>query len=149
MITKQEIEKLKQLFITMANQGLRKPSAYSTDPEEARIGGYLSYFASGDYPAHKAFAEEIRKLRPDWFACTRNPLDKKNKLLELAKNGHSRPRCNAEDKNEKQLGQALNQFICETTKVYDPDLTRKLRKIRPDWFQNKRKVPNLTHFIFE
>jgi len=79
------------------------------------------------------FAEKIRKLRPDWFENTAD-INKK-KLLELAKSGAKRPSSRAKDMRERKLGQALCYYT-------DSVFAEKIRKLRPDWFENtadKRK----------
>ena len=47
-----------------------------------------------------------------------------------------RPSNSANDPKERQLGQALSSYTCKTKTTYDPVFDKKIRGLRPDWFEN-------------
>jgi hypothetical protein len=64
----------------------------------------------------------------DDFLCLCNiVVENKKQLLEMAKNGESRPVI-----NKHPLGRPLCSYIC-----YDSDFNEKIRKLAPHWFINK------------
>ena len=77
-----------------------------------------------DYDAE--FDKEIRLLRPDWFIDIST--ENKKKLLEMAKNGESRP-----NKHTHDLGSVLVNYTNEG-KCFDEAFNTEIRTIRPDWF---------------
>lgn len=71
--------------------------------------------------------DKLKSIRPDWFDTVKN---KKEQLLEMAKNGADRPIKGA------ILGNALNNYLAVSRTYYDPDFSKKIRELRPDWFGN-------------
>jgi hypothetical protein len=62
---------------------------------------------------------------------------KKEKILEMAKNGEPRPI----HKNH-HLGSILGHYINQNEKYYDADFDKQLRSIRPDWFISRSDIAN-------
>ena len=75
------------------------------------------------------FKAQIHKLRPDWFENTADT--KKAEPVQLARSGGNRPN------QKKHLGQALTSYTCTSHDCYDHEFDAKVRKLRPDWFENK------------
>jgi len=77
------------------------------------------------------FTNQIRKLIPDWFVTQYDVAkQKKEKLLEMAKNGEDRP-----NQKKSKLGCVLSNYTNKSRKYYDPIFTKQIRKLRPDWFK--------------
>jgi hypothetical protein len=79
------------------------------------------------------FDKQIRKLAPHWFVD--KVLEKKKKLIEMAKRGHPRPHA-----SNHPLGKAFNSYIGKTHSSYDPEFDKKIRKLAPNWFRKTRNV---------
>lgn len=94
----------------------------------ARTLQYATLKSSKHYDA--GFDRMIRELKPEWFAkkTSRSAALKKEKLIELANSGASRPTCRHE------LGRFLTYYTAKSTHSYDLDFDQKIRKLRPDWF---------------
>ncbi len=81
------------------------------------------------------FDNKIRKLRPDWFLPrSYKSKIKKNKLLILAKNNKPRP-----NHRNKLYGEFCS-YTNKKNKSYDDKFTKKIKKIRPDWFLTRSDV---------
>ena len=111
----------------------RRPSSIANDPKERQLGKALINYTGKSKTYDPVFDKEIRGLRPDWFENT--TIKKKEKLLKLAKSGGKRPSTYANDPKERQLGQALSSYTCKTKTTYDPVFDKKIRGLRPDWFE--------------
>ena len=55
----------------------------------------------------------------------------KNKILDAAKNGYTKPKKNT------SLGRVFFQYISKSSESYDSAFTQQIKEIRPDWFPNK------------
>jgi hypothetical protein len=120
----------KQTLREMAARGEPRPS------QKTKIGMALSQYTSPSNTAYdKAFHEEMKGIRPDWFLSqAQNSKRKKDELLRMARAGEPRP---SHDKT--RLGQALSNYTRTSSAVYDPDFDREIRRIRPDWFVYKNQ----------
>lgn len=76
------------------------------------------------------FTKQLTNLRPDWFITKSNLANiKKQKLLDIAKNGDKRP-----TKTKHPLGKVLIHYTSKNSSCYDPQFDAKIRKLRPNWF---------------
>jgi hypothetical protein len=119
----------KQELLDLAKSGADKPS------QKTKLGKTLPNYtveSSGSYDPE--FTKQIKTLRPDWFENTANT--KKQELLELARSGADKP------SQKTKLGQALCSYTIETQRCYDPEFTKKIKAIRPDWFISKSDLAN-------
>ena len=48
-----------------------------------------------------------------------------------------RPRHKSADSEERTLGTALANYICKSSGTYDPVFDKKIRELRPDWFEKE------------
>ena len=60
---------------------------------------------------------------------------KKKQLLQIAENNLPKP-----SYRNHPLGRALSTYTNKSWNTYDPIFTKKLKEIRPDWFQNHTKI---------
>lgn len=107
----------------------KKPSIYSKDPKESRLGRVLAnYIGKFSNTYDPAFDEEIRKLKPNWFIGTVAA----NK--ELIKKLNKRPNTESKDPEERKLGNVLAKYIRKKSGCYDPEFDKEIRRLKPDWF---------------
>jgi hypothetical protein len=115
----------KEILIDIAENGKNKPN------KKTPLGRVLSDYTkklSKNY--NKEFDVLIRKIRPDWFLSQTEIVKlKKQRLLEIAKNGGDRP-----NSKKTMLGKALVNYTTTSSLVFDPVFTKKIHKLRPDWF---------------
>jgi len=118
------VNQKKQKLLKMAKNKESKPH------HKTELGGaFRSYICQHCTSYDEIFIEKIKKIRPDWFI---KPSDEnKKQLLEMAKNGESKPHYKTE------FGGALNSYIRLTSGSYDSSFTKKIKKIRPDWFTSE------------
>jgi len=121
--------KNKKELLELAKSGAKKPS--STEKLGNVLGNYTCESACSYDPV---FDEKIRELRPDWFINTADI--KKKQLLKLARSGEKRPSNMAKDPEERRLGRALCNYTVMSQGIYDPVFDKKIRELRPDWFEN-------------
>jgi len=77
------------------------------------------------------FTKQIKKLRPDWVISQFDKVkEKKQQLLQMAKSGKKKPL------QQVELGRSLYRYICKAANTYDPEFTKQIKKLRPDWFRN-------------
>jgi len=90
------------------------------------LGIFLRIYTNPKNPCYDSnFSTEIRNLRPDWFISQFDVAsDKKQQLLEMAKNGEPRP-----NDKKHELGIAFNHYMRS-----DPEFNAEIRRLRPDWF---------------
>jgi hypothetical protein len=114
-------EKYKKDLISRAKSGKQKPK-YRT-----KLGKTLARLLKKD----RDFRKQIEKLAPHWFTPPQaiRAAKTKKRLLKLARAGGSKP------KTTTRLGQALQRYTLKGQKSYDPVFTKKIRKLRPDWFR--------------
>ena len=111
----------KEALLEMARSGEPRPNC-KKNPLGKRLVRYIGK-SSGSYDP--AFDKEIRKLAPHWFVDT--AAEKKQLLLEMARNGEPRP-------TKNPLKSALNNYLCEASGCCDPVFDKKIRKLAPHWF---------------
>ena len=121
------VEENKKQLLVMAQSGKPRPICYK-DP----LGLALSWYTSGKM-LDKVFTKKIRTLRPDWFVDIVK--ENKKQLLEIAKRGEPRPLSAS-----TALGRALVSYTSGEQRgnrgSYDKAFTLKIRKLRPDWFED-------------
>ena len=129
------VEKKKKL-LEMARNGEDKPYWDS-------LLGYslVSYISKYNDCYDVNFANEIKKIRPDWFISNNFADENKKKLLEMACNGEDKPHW------KSSLRLALKSYTSESSGSYSYDFANEIKKIRPDWFipnnfadENKKKL---------
>jgi hypothetical protein len=120
--------KNKKQLLEMARNGSPKP-IYDKHPLGERFGEYVNENKSSFDPE---FTKEIKKLRPEWFISKSDiAKEKKKQLLEMAKNGDSKP---IPDKHP--LGQVLGCYTNPNSQTYDKEFSEEIRLLRSDWFVN-------------
>lgn len=121
------VEKKKIRLLEMARRGEARPASKTTS-----LGLVLCSYtcrASGNYDAE--FDKKIRELRPDWFVNqTDRASEKKRQLLEMARNGKTRP------SQKTKLGKVLSHYTCRSGRNFDAEFDVQIRRLRPDWFAN-------------
>lgn len=127
-------KKRKQKLLQMAQSGEPKP-IIGKHP----LGGVLkNYCCKSSIQYDSAFDSRIRNLRPDWFLTKQDVAARKKKtLLQLANNGV--PKLSI----SHDLYMPLRRYTTATSKYYDLEFDREIRKVRPDWFvtnKNKEKL---------
>lgn len=122
-------QKKKQL-LKMAKKGSPKP-VWGRHPLGIVFKQYTSKKGSCYDPV---FTKEIRLLRPDWFIPQRvqNAMQRKKRLIEMAKRGDSRP------EPKTKLGYSLCEYLRKNGVSFDPDFSKKIRRLRLDWFVSEQ-----------
>jgi len=116
------VEENKRLLLEMAKKGKPRPKQ-----GKHPLGGKLSDYTNGIHRGSK-FDKQIRRLAPHWFV-EQTIEQKKQQLLEMARNGEPRP----SQRKYPSLGSALSRYT-DKNKSYDPDFDREIRKLAPHWF---------------
>ena len=119
------VDEKKQQLLDMARNGEPRPN--KKHPLGAMLGHYTNPNNSMyDYE----FDKQIRKLRPDWFVLKSEiATQKRQQLLEIARNGKPRP-------NQKHpLVHVLGHYTSPSSKCYNAEFDKQIRKLRPDWFK--------------
>lgn len=124
----------KKSLLEMAERGEPRPS------RTTKIGIALcSYTMESCVCYDAAFDRKIRRMRPDWFVPMSEKVgEKKRLLLEMAKRGEPKPLF------KNPIRHCLHSYTKKTSGCYDPDFTRQIKKLAPDWFltgpeRNKRR----------
>jgi hypothetical protein len=115
--------KNKQKLLELAKSGSKRPTN--------KLGGAFITYTNKKVNLScydPEFYKEIYALRPDWFGKV---AAKKQKLLEMAKNGEVKPN------KSHALYNAIHSYAKKSDRRYDPEFDAKLRSIRPDWFKHK------------
>ena len=125
----------KQQLLDMARNGEPKP--LQSRKNKHTLSGVLGAYTSKNRKHYDPeFDKEIRTLRPDWFIGQSDLAnERKNQLLQMAKNGDSKP-----FPEVHPLGDALKRYILESSKVYDAEFDKKIRALRPDWFLSEFEI---------
>jgi hypothetical protein len=124
LTTKEKCNLKKQKLLMMAKTGQDRPSKHKNELGVALVGYTTGQNKKrGCYDAE--FTKQITEIRPDWF---NKVASKKQEIIELAKTGQDRP-----TERNHHLGKALSRYL------KDPQFTRQLKKIRPDWFNGNKK----------
>lgn len=118
----------KRLLLEMADKGESKPKSGT------KLDNTLFSYLRKDSSSHDPdFARAIKKLRPDWFVSKSKVADQKKKqLLILARKGESRPK-----KQKHPLGIVLGAYTRESSDSYDPQFTKQIKKLAPQWFKKR------------
>lgn len=116
----------KRLLLQMARDGKPKPKL--KDP----LGGvYQGYVLTGSSAYDASFVEQIRSTRPEWLVNRNQSVQRKEKLMAMAKNGEARPT----QKTNSSLAYALLHYTGKRSKSYDAYFHNEISKLRTDWFK--------------
>jgi hypothetical protein len=72
-----------------------------------------------------------------WNEPSYNPKHKKQELLKIAQRGENKPSIASH-----RLGHSLHAYVNHSNRSYDPDFTRQIKKLRPDWLISKSDTAN-------
>jgi len=114
----------------LAKEGSPKPKTGSSLRNQ-----FKNYTNPNNGCYDKEFHQKIMSLRPDWFIDTAKI--RKDKLLEMAKNGDVRPPYGTD------LGNALCRYTSKIQNAKDPLFTKEIKRMRPDWFKDTVKENKL------
>jgi len=116
----------KEQLLKMAKNGDPRPNC-----KKHPLGNLLLNYTSPNNGCYDlVFKKKIMNLRPDWFITQSDKANQKKKqLLEMAKSGKDRP-----NKEKHPLGKVLGSYIDSNHRSYDLIFTKKIKRIRPDWF---------------
>jgi hypothetical protein len=96
------------------------------------------YLKKGSKVYDPVFAEEVRRVRPDWLGTQRSAKkEAKTKLLEWATQGRQKPSRDSKDPLERRLQGVFRRSVYNTKwheGEYDESFKKQLRRLRPDWF---------------
>ena len=112
---------MKHKLIQMAKNKQARPSRRTK--EGKALNNYISKI-HGSYC--KEFEKTIRKESPNWFES--KVQIKKHKLIQMAKNGESRP------SQKTKEGSSLSSYTCKFSKSYCPEFDKTIRNLAPNWF---------------
>lgn len=111
-------ESNKKKLIELAKKGKQKPK------QKTKLGQALHTYINKNRNTYDAnFVNIIKRLNKSWIILSND--ENKKILIKLAKKGAPRP------KQKTKLGSCL---CCYTNRNTDPEFTRKIKKLRPDWF---------------
>jgi molybdenum-dependent DNA-binding transcriptional regulator ModE len=117
----------KQKLIDMANSGKAKPTT------KTKLGKLLSNYTNKASPTYDAkFDKTIRKLAPNWFISTSQIM--KDNLIEMAINKKPKP------SRKTKMGRALSEYTKKSSRCFDSDFDKTIRKIAPNWFISKSQI---------
>jgi len=102
-------------------------------PTMKQLARALSRYTNKSSPTYDfKFDKKIKEIRPDWFSSVASK--HKIRLLEMAKNGESRPL------PKTLLSNALCSYRCSGHVSYDYNFSITIGGLRPDWFENSADV---------
>jgi hypothetical protein len=117
----------KQELLELARSGAKKPKTISK-----LYRCIISYTGPKSKMYDPKFTKQIKAIRPDWFnKDPNNPSAKKQELLDLAKSGADKPLSGTKMRNY------IGIYTTKSQVCYDPEFTKKIKAIRPDWFISK------------
>ena len=120
-IAKRRVARNKQKLLDMAKNGCPPP------PDGTTLNQSLRHYTCPNSTAYDPeFTAQLCKIAPLWIV-----IGKKEKLLEMAKDGLPRP------SYETVLGRSLIYYTSQSHNGYDPIFDTEIRKLRPDWFKKK------------
>lgn len=119
-------EENRKELLRLAYSGAERPSTGSDDANMRRLAVVMNNYCR----INQDFMHEIRLAAPAWFINT--AIEKKDRLLEMARNGEKRPTTNHKHRNA--LAVALGSYTNPKNKIYDPDFDHKIRTLAPRWF---------------
>lgn len=118
--------KNKKELLAMAKRGESRPNCH-----KHRLGGVLCIYTNKNTRCYdKKFNREIRRIAPQWFIDTAS--EKKTILLAMARNREPKP-----NYRKHPLGNPLSCYTQKSSKSYDREFNREIRKIAPQWFRQK------------
>ena len=117
----------KRKLINMAVNGEPRPSE-----RKHKLGSVLSAYTNPKHGCYDfEFDSKMRTIRPDWFLSRSDKTNQKKKtLLEMARNGESRP-----NSIKHSLGGSFRTYVDCKSKSYDLEFDKQIRELRPDWFR--------------
>lgn len=130
-------EKKKAILIDLAKS--KKPRPLK---KESMLYNALRNYTNIKSQAYdEEFNQKIRSLVPEWFMSHSDRKiyfdkirsERKIKILELAKTQSENPA-----NFEKKLAVSLFYFTVKSSKYFDPDFSKLIRSLRPDWFTRKQ-----------
>ena len=120
----QTAEEVKRQLIVLAREGSPKPK-YGTTLNNC-LGNYTRKTQSC---YDDIFNKEIRRVAPHWFVSRQEIAKITKKLLMVAASYKSaKPICNS------RLGSALKHFTSKHSTAFDPEFSKSIRELCPDWF---------------
>jgi superfamily II DNA or RNA helicase len=122
--SKNQSAEKKAKLIEMARNGEKRPVGITL------LGQALgSYTRTSSQCYDPEFTKEIKRLHPDWFVSQSDrAFEKKQKLLKMARKSGGRP------SQKEKLGQDLFRYTRTSSQCYDPEFTKEIKRLRPDWF---------------
>ena len=90
---------------------------------------------------------DLLMILPGWKEFITRPLqsdianNKKQQLLEMARNGEPKPIY-----GKHKLGIVLSNYINPNSACYDPEFTKQIKELRPDWFADTAKENKIELF---
>ena len=111
----------KEALLQMAKDGKPKP----TWKNKNLYVPLLSYTNPNNKKYDPEFTTKIKKIRPEWLK-KRTPHSVS--LLKMAKDGKPRP-----TPKQTSLYGTFCKFINPNSEYYNPEFTKELKRIRPDW----------------
>jgi hypothetical protein len=123
-------KKAELLQAAQSGQFQKRPSVRAAkNPTERRLARSLRMYTDKSSKCYDAeLSARIRALAPNWFDWSERVAARREALIKYARSGAERPRWNADP--------AMRSLVCtlQHAQVRDPNLLRKLHKLRPDWF---------------
>ena len=121
----------KEQLLKMANNGESRPTS-----KNKGLGLALLSYTSKNHDCYDAdFDKEIRRLRSDWFVFqSERVFAQKKQLLEMAKNGKSKP------KKGNEFYSIFQSYIQKKHPNYDQEFCNELNKINPTWLRTRTQI---------
>jgi hypothetical protein len=121
----------KRKLLEMAKNGEKRPTRQKIS------SALIEYTDKKNKSYDPEFDVKIREARPDWFEKLRAE-SKKQKLLEMAKNGERKPKhfkspSSSSEVAEHRLIVAFDNYTRKGGSSYDLEFDMKIREARPDW----------------
>jgi hypothetical protein len=122
----EKVARNKRLLLEMARRGDPRPS------QKNPLGSSLNRYANGGGRCYDpAFAKNIRRIAPHWFFSRSDVANrKKTQLLLMAQRKEKRP-------STHPIGKRLTDYTNKQSRSYDPDFTKKIKALAPEWFVPK------------
>ena len=134
--TEERHRKSKDQLLALAKNGAHRPPSHASSMETRRLAMAVTDFTGKGEWYDQEFADELKKLAPDWFKESRHA-GFKAQLLELARTGKPRPTVYSKNKDERSIASLLSRFMRSSELNYDQEFTDELKKLAPDWFKEK------------
>ena len=125
----------------MAKDGFKRPSLYTTNEVEKKVALRLCPLIWRNHKDYDPkFREQLRAANPAWFKRYSSVDENKEMLLWLAENNQVRPVQLSTDTEEQRLAISLINYTCASNRAHDVEFTKKLEKLRPDWFKRTQGI---------